>query len=105
MRVTDQDRVDVGDLLGQLGGCVLDERIASPHDDEPSAPEWADTMTTSAPAFFTCGTTIFACSTMPLNFTLPSTFALSQMDTPGVTRPMMPTLIGFCPFSFTDLTM
>ena len=44
-----------------------------------------------------------ACSMMPGNFTLPSTFALSQIATPGVTRPRMPTLIGLLPGTLTVL--
>ncbi len=38
---------------------------------------------------------ILACSTMPGKRTLPSTLAASQIATPGVTRPRMPTLIDF----------
>ena len=40
---------------------------------------------------------------MPGNFTLPSTLALSQIATPGVTSPRMPTLIGFSPATLTVL--
>ena len=51
-------------------------------------------MTTSAPAALSRGTMTLACSMMPGNLTLPSTLALSQIATPGVTRPRMPTLIA-----------
>ena len=40
---------------------------------------------------------------MPGNFALPWTFALSQMATPGVTRPRMPTRSGFWPGTLTVL--
>ena len=68
-----------------------------------SAPEWTETTTTSAPAALSLGTKSAACSTMPGNLTLPSTFALSQIATPGVTRPRMPTLTGFDPGTWTVL--
>ncbi len=67
-------------------------------------PECADTMTTSAPAAFIRGTMTFACSTMPGKRTLPSTLALSQIATPGVTRPRMPTVSGFSPRTLTRLS-
>ena len=67
------------------------------------APEWQDTTTTSAPAALRRGTKTLACSTMPGNRALPSTLALSQMATPGVTSPRMPTFSGFCPGTFTVL--
>lgn len=59
-----------------------------------SAPEWHETITTSAPAALRRGTNTLACSTIPGNLTLPSTFALSQMATPGVTSPSTPTRSG-----------
>jgi len=70
---------------------------ASPYDEPGLEPEWHETMTRSHPACFSRGTITFACSTMPGNFTSPSTLALSQMATPGVTRPRMPTLTGLLP--------
>ena len=60
-------------------------------------------MTTSAPAALSRGTKILACSTMPGNLALPSTLALSQIATPGVTRPRIPTRIGDVPCSWTVL--
>ena len=55
-------------------------------------PEWHETMTTSAPARLRRGTNTLACSTMPGNRSLPSTLSRSQIATPGVTRPRMPTM-------------
>ena len=70
---------------------------ASPYDDDVVDPECAETTTTSAPAAFIRGTMTVACSTMPGKRTLPSTLVLSQIATPGVTRPRMPTVTGFSP--------
>src|SRR4051794_25632416 len=81
------------------GTCSASRRLAfsgygsaSPYEDEVVEPEWQETTTTSAPAAFIRGTMTRACSTMPGKRTLPSTFALSQIATPGVTRPRMPTV-------------
>ena len=68
------------------------------------APEWHDTMTTSAPAAFIRGTITLACSTMPGKRTLPSTLVASQIATPGVTRPRMPTVTGLSPRTLTRLS-
>ena len=72
---------------------------ALPYDDDVSAPEWAETMTRSQPFFFSSGTYFAACSTSPRNSTLPWTLALSQIATPGVTRPRMPILRGLRPLA------
>ena len=61
-------------------------------------------MTTSAPAAFIRGTMTFACSTMPGKRTLPSTLVASQIATPGVTRPRMPTVTGLSPGTLTRLS-
>ena len=61
-------------------------------------------MTTSAPAAFIRGTMTLACSTMPGKRTLPSTLVASQIATPGVTRPRMPTVTGFSPRTLTRLS-
>ncbi len=56
-----------------------------------SAPEWAETITTSQPLRRISGTNFLACSTRPGNSMRPSTLALSQIATPGLVRPRMPT--------------
>ena len=93
--VADEDRVDAGHLLGQQRRWRSRGRAARRRrTTRCRRRSGTTTMTTSAPAALSRGTMTLACSTMPGNFTLPSTLALSQIATPGVTRPRMPTLIG-----------
>ena len=64
------------------------------YEEVPLSPEWALTTTMSAPSARITGTQRAAASTRPCTSTLPETFALSQMTTPGFVRPSTPTRIG-----------